>query len=206
MAAQDEFVATFHGRGGHGAAPHLCLDPVLAAAQGLVALQSVVSRAVEPLRAAVVSVGSLHGGSAPNVIPDDARMHGTLRSFDEGVRAVLRRRVAEVLGGVASASGCALEFELRPGFPAVVNDPAAVARVREAAARVVGAARVVELAPMAASEDFAYFLQARPGAFVFVGAGDESKGITAPHHSPAFDIAEEALPRGVELLARLALG
>jgi amidohydrolase len=206
MAAQDEFVARFHGRGGHGAAPHLCVDPVLAAAHGLVALQTIVARAVDPLQAAVVSVGSLHGGTAPNVIPDDAHMHGTLRSFDESVRETLRLRVREVLSGVAAASGCRLEFELRPGFPAVVNDPASVERVRAAAARVVGAERVVELAPMAASEDFAHFLAAVPGAFVFVGAGNPAKGIVAPHHAPAFDIDEDALPRGVELLVRLALG
>jgi amidohydrolase len=206
MAAQDEFVARFHGRGGHGAAPHLCVDPVLAAAQGLVALQTIVARGVDPLQAAVVSVGSLHGGTAPNVIPDDAHMHGTLRSFDEDVRETLRRRTREVLAGVAAAAGCRLEFELRPGFPAVVNDPASVERVRAAAARVVGAERVVELAPLAASEDFAHFLKAVPGAFVFVGAGNPAKGIVAPHHAPAFDIDEDALPRGAELLVRLALG
>ena len=206
MAAQDEFVATLYGRGGHGAAPHLCIDPVLAAAQGVVGLQAVVARSVDPLQAAVVSVGSLHGGTAPNVIPDDARLHGTMRSFDDGVRETLRRRVYEVLDGAASAAGCRLEFELRPGFPAVFNDPRAVERVRSAAARVVGPERVVEAAPMAASEDFAYFLKAVPGAFVFVGAGNAAKGITAPHHAPTFDIDEDALPRGAELLARLALG
>lgn len=205
MAAQDEFVARFVGKGGHGAAPHLCIDPVLAAAQGLVALQSVVARVIDPLEAAVVSVGSLHGGAAPNVIPDEARMHGTLRSFDDEVRRTLRDRVRGVLEGVASSSGCRLEFELRPGFPAVVNHPASVERVRAAAGRVVGPSRVIEPAPMAASEDFAFFLRKVPGAFVFVGAGNEAKGIDAPHHSPRFDIDEEALPRGAELLARIAL-
>ncbi len=206
MAAQDEFTARFVGRGGHGAAPHLCVDPVLAAAQGLVALQAVVARSVDPLEAAVVSVGSLHGGTAPNVIPDDATMHGTLRSFTEEVRGILRRRVPEVLQGAADAVGCRLEFELRPGYPAVVNEPAAVAKVREHAARVVGPERVVESPPMAASEDFAYFLREVPGAFAFVGAGNPARGITAPHHAASFDVDEAALPVGAELLARLALG
>lgn len=205
MAAQDEFTARFLGRGGHGAAPHLSVDPILAAAQGLVALQSVVSRSVPPLETAVVSVGSLHGGTAPNVIPDEAEMHGTLRSFSEEVRELLRARVREVLGGVASAAGCRLDFELRPGFPAVVNSRESVERVRAAAASVVGSDRVVECAPMAASEDFAHFLRAVPGAFVFVGAGNREKGIDAPHHSPRFDIDESALPVGAELLARLVL-
>ena len=205
MAAQDEFVARFVGRGGHGAAPHLCHDPVLAAAQGLVALQSVVSRSVNPLDAAVVSVGSFHGGTAPNVIPDDATMHGTLRSFSEAVRKTLRQRAQEVLEGIADAHGCRVEFDLRPGFPAVVNEAAAVEGVREEARRVVGDAAVIEPAPMPASEDFAFFLREVPGAFVFVGAGNEAKGIEAPHHSPRFDIDEDALPVGAELLARLAL-
>jgi amidohydrolase len=205
MAAQDEFVARMVGRGGHGAAPHLCHDPVLAAAHGLVALQAVVSRSVNPLDAAVVSVGSLHGGTAPNVIPDAATMHGTLRSFSESVRRTLRQRVQEVLEGVGEAHGCRVEFDLRPGFPAVVNEPAAVEAVREEARRVVGEAGLMEPAPMPASEDFAFFLREVPGAFFFVGAGNEEKGIDAPHHSPRFDIDEDALGVGVELLARLAL-
>lgn len=205
MAAQDEFVARFIGRGGHGASPHRCVDPILAAAQGLVAMQAVVARSVDPLEPAVVSVGSLHGGTAPNAIPDEARMHGTLRSLSEEVRAILRRRVREVLEGTAAAAGCRLEFDLRPGYPAVVNDADAAARVREHAARVVGPDRVIESPPMTASEDFAYFLREVPGALVFVGAGNESRGITAPHHAPGFDIDEEALPIGAELLARIAL-
>lgn len=205
MAAQDEFVARFIGRGGHGATPHRCVDPILAAAQGLVAMQSVVARSVDPLEPAVVSVGSFHGGTAPNVIPDDARMHGTLRAFSEEVRAILRGRVREVLEGAAAAARCRLEFELRPGYPAVVNDVVAAARVREHAARVVGPGRVIESPPMTASEDFAYFLREVPGAFVFVGAGNESRGITAPHHAPGFDIDEASLPIGAELLARIAL-
>ncbi len=205
MAAQDEFVARIVGKGGHGAAPHLCNDPVLAAAQGLVALQSVVARSLDPLDAGVVSVGSFHGGAAPNVIPDDARMHGTLRSFSEGVRRTLRSRVRDVLDGVSVAHGCRLEFELRPGFPAVVNDPACVDAVREEASRIVGRDAVIDSPAMLASEDFAFFLREVPGAFVFIGAGNPEKGIEAPHHSPRFDIDERALPIGAELLARLAL-
>jgi amidohydrolase len=206
MAAQDEFVATILGLGGHGAMPHLARDPVLASALAIAALQSIVARSVDPIHPAVVSVGSLHAGSAPNVIPESATMRGTLRSFDEGVREVLRRRVREVLEGTAQAAGCRLEFKLIPGFPAVVNDPAAVARVRRHAASIVGEANVVEPPPMAASEDFAYFLRAKPGAFTFIGAGNAAKQIVAPHHTPQFDIDESALPIGTELLVRIALG
>ena len=206
MAAQDEFVATFVGRGGHGALPHAAIDPVVAASLGVVALQSVVARSVDPIRSAVVTIGSMHAGRAPNVIPDDATMHGTMRSFHEDVRETLRRRVQEVLEGTASASGCRLEYTLYPGFPAVVNDPAAVDALRRHAAEVVGSVHVIEPDPMAAAEDFAYFLKRVPGAFAFIGARNEVAGITAPHHSPRFDIDEAALPIGAELLARVALG
>jgi len=206
MAAQDEFEAKLVGKGGHGALPHDAVDPVLAAAHAIVALQSVVSRSIDPVQPAVLSVGSLHAGSAANVIPDDATLRGTMRSFDDGVRETLRRRVREVLEGCAAAAGCGLEFNLMPGYPAVVNDPAAVARVRRHAAAVVGEGNVVDPAPMAAAEDFAYFLQKVPGAFTFIGAGNVSREIVAPHHSPRFDIDEAALPVGAELLARIALG
>jgi amidohydrolase len=206
MAAQDEFVAAILGKAGHGAMPHEARDPVVAAAQAIVALQSVVARSIDPIQPAVVSVGSLHAGTAANVIPESATMHGTLRSFDEGVRETLRSRVREVLEGTAAAAGCRLEFTLYPGYPAVVNDAAAVERVRRHAALVVGAANVVNPSPMAAAEDFAYFLQQAPGAFAFIGAGNVAKGITAPHHAPHFDIDEAALPIGTELLARIALG
>jgi len=206
MAAQDEFVATLVGKAGHGAMPHEALDPVVAAAQAVVALQSVVARSIDPIHPAVVSVGSLHAGTAPNVIPEATTMQGTLRSFDEGVREILRRRVREVLQGTAAAAGCRLDYTLSPGYPAVVNDPEAVSRVRRHAAVVVGAANVVEPAPMAAAEDFSYFLRQVPGAFAFIGAGNVARGITAPHHAPQFDIDESALPIGTELLARIALG
>jgi amidohydrolase len=206
MAAQDEFTATIIGTGGHGAMPHEARDPIVAAALALVALQSVVARSVDPVQPAVVSVGSLHAGSAPNVIPDSAVMRGTLRSFDDGVRETLRHRVREVLEGTAQASGCRCEFTLLPGYPAVVNDSGAVARVRRHAAIVVGEGNVVDPAPMAAAEDFAYFLRQAPGAFAFIGAGNVAKGIVAPHHANRFDIDEAALPIGAELLVRIALG
>jgi len=205
LAAQDEFRARVLGRGGHGAMPHTAADPIVAAAQCVVALQSIVSREVDPVAPAVVTVGSFHGGSAPNVIPDDVRLEGTLRSFDADVRELLRLRVEELLRSVAAGARCGLEFDLRPGFPAVVNDAGAVRTLWRIAAAVFGESAVHEPAPIAAAEDFAYFLQAKPGAFALLGAGNQERGIDAPHHSPRFDIDEAVLPRGAELLARLAL-
>jgi amidohydrolase len=205
MAAQDEFVATVSGRGGHGAEPHRCRDPLVAAALGIVALQSVVSRAVDPLDPAVVTVGSFHAGSAPNVIPDEASMRGTLRSFRDEVRALLRERVREVLEGTSRAAGCSLRLEILPGYPAVVNDPEAVERFRRAGAVALGPDKVIDSPPLAVSEDFAYFLREVPGAIALLGAGRPGGVDAVPHHSPRFDFDESVLPLGAEILARLAL-
>ena len=205
MAAQDEFTARIRGRAGHGALPHEALDPIVAAAHAVVALQSVVARSVDPVEPAVATVGSFHAGTAPNVIPDEAVLEGTLRSFTDAVRETLRVRVREVLEGTARAHGCLAQLDLRPGYPAVVNAAEPVARVRQAAAAVFGPESVLDTPPLAAAEDFAYFAQRVPAAFVLVGAGNQARGITAPHHSPAFDLDEAVLPLGAELLARLAL-
>ena len=204
-AAQDEFTAWFRGKGGHGAAPHNARDPILAASIGVVAMQSVVSRFVDPLHPAVATVGSMHGGSACNIIPEVVELIGTLRSVDPEVRLLQRERVEEALAGAARSGGCELEFEIRPGYPAVVNDAESVKIVGSVAGKLFGREKVFETPPLAASEDFAYFLQKVPGAFILLGAGNVERGITAPHHSPRFDIDETALPRGAELLAALAM-
>jgi amidohydrolase len=205
MAAVDEFEARIVGRGGHGAMPQDNVDPIVAASQAVLGLQSIVSRNVDPMDSAVVTVGSFRGGSAPNIIPDDVRLLGTMRSFKEATRELLRRRVREVLEAAARGAGCELEFELVCGYPPVINDVRAAELARLAAEQVFGEDNVIEPSPLACAEDFSYYLQERPGVFVFVGAGNREKGITAPHHSANFDIDEAALPRGVELLARLAL-
>lgn len=205
MAATDEFEVRIVGRGGHGAEPHRTRDPIVAAAHAIAQLQSIVARSVDPLDAAVVTVGSLHAGAAPNVIPHEARMSGTLRSFTEPVRETLRLRSREVVENAAAAAGCGAEFTLKPGYCATVNDAAAVDRVRRIATANFGAERVVEGPPMAAGEDFGYFLRERPGAFILLGAGNVEHGIIAPHHAPEFDIDESALAVGTELWVRLAL-
>ncbi len=205
MAAQDSFVARILGTGGHAATPHVTRDPIVAAAYAVTALQTIVSRNVDPIDPAVVSIGSLHAGTVSNIIPAEAILEGTLRSFAEGVRELLKKRAAEVIEYAARANGCRSEFTLKSGYPATVNDAGAVETVRRVAAPVFGAENVIEPRPMAPAEDFSYFLQERPGAFILVGAGNKERGITAPHHSSEFDIDESVLPRGAELLTRLAL-
>jgi amidohydrolase len=205
MAASDEFIADIVGLGGHGAMPQAARDPVVAAAQVVTALQSIVARGVDPTEPAVVTVGSISGGSATNIIPERVRLMGTLRSYSEDVRRLLRRRVDEVLRGTAGAAGCEAEVDIREGFPVLVNDPGAVEAVRREAGRLLGKDKVRDPGLLPASEDFAFFLRERPGALVFLGAGSAEKGITAPHHSPDFDVDEAALPLGAALLARIAL-
>jgi amidohydrolase len=206
FSSADELILRVRGRGGHGAMPHLAVDPVVVAAQIVVALQTLVAREVSPFHPAVVTFGSIHGGGAFNVIADEVELHGTLRAYDPADRELLRRRVGEVARGVAEALRAEAEYEIRGGCPACVNDPAMVELVRAAAAATVGEERVPGGDQrQAASDDMAYFLEAAPGCYFFVGAGDPARGIVAPHHSPRFDIAEASLAIGLETLARATL-
>lgn len=171
----------------------------------MLALQTIVSRNIDPLEPAVVTVGAIRGGGATNVIPDAVELLGTLRSFSEPVRETIRRRVPEILHGIAAAAGCTVDLDLRHGYPATINDPAAADIARRVALGIFGEDHVHEPPPLAAAEDFSYFLRERPGAFVFVGARNAARGIVAPHHAPEFDVDESALHRGAALLAALAL-
>jgi amidohydrolase len=204
MAAVDRLRIVVHGRGGHGGQPHRSADPVLAAAHVVTALQSVVAREVSPLASAVVTIGAIHGGQAFNVIPDEVTLTGTIRCFDEGLRAALRERIRRIAQGVASALQCRAEVEVKAGNPAVVNDARVAAIARRAAARVVGEANVVEPEPTMGGEDMAVYFERVPGCFVFVGSGNRGRGIDQPHHSPRFDFDEESLAIGCEFLLQAA--
>ena len=200
MAAVDRLRIVVRGRGGHGGYPHRSADPVVAAAQVVTALQTVVAREVSPLRSAVVTIGAIHGGQAFNVIPDEVTLTGTVRTFDAELRRSMPERIARIASGVASALQCQAEVEVRPGNPAVVNDPAVAALARRAAARVVGEEGVVEPEPTMGGEDMAVYFERVPGCFVFVGSANAARGLDQPHHSPRFDFDEEALAIGCEFL------
>jgi amidohydrolase len=205
MANSDRFRIVVRGRGGHAAQPHLTVDSVVVASQIVVALQTVVARNVSPLKPAVVTVGSLHAGTTYNVIADTAELKGTLRSFDPETRRLLPARVEVVARAVAESLGATIDWEFLEGYPACVNDPAMATLVREVAGGLIGPENVLQPEPTMGGEDFAYFLQQRPGCFWFVGSRNEERGLTFGHHHPRFDIDEAALPIAIESLTAVAL-
>jgi len=203
MASIDCFDARIGGRGTHGALPHEGIDPVLAAAQTVVALQGIVSRNVDPRRAAVLSVTKLNAGHAHNVIPEAADLSGTLRALDPSVRALLKRRLADVVSATAAAYGASADVKFVFENPPVVNDSDAVALAASAAASLVGDAAVdADAEPVLASEDFAVMLERRPGCYVFIGNGDGPSGCAI--HDPSYDFNDEILTLGASYWVRVA--
>ncbi len=205
MAAADKFDLKFTGKGGHGAYPHLSVDPIVAASQFVTSVQSIVSREVSPLDSAVITVGKFSSGDVFNVIPENAVLFGTVRTLKEETRSKVRKRIEEIARGIGAAFRVKCEFNYENGYPVLINDESMVELVRKAGKETVGAGNVLEVEPSMGGEDMAYYLQKAKGAFYFVGASNEKKGITAPHHSPYFDIDEDALPIGVEMPVRTVL-
>jgi amidohydrolase len=200
MAAAEKWDCTVQGRGGHGALPHQTVDPIVATAQIVTALQTVVSRNVSPLETAVVSVGSVHGGNAFNIIPAQVEMSGTIRTYSPQVREEVLQRVREVIEGVASACGAATELQFTPLTPAVINDADVASVVRAAAEAVVGPENVSSGERTMGSEDAAFFIQEVPGCYFFLGSANAERGLDAPHHNPRFDFDESALSPGVAVI------
>ncbi len=202
MANADEFLIKVQGRGGHGSMPQDSVDSVLVAAEIVTSLQSVVSRSVRPLDPAVVSVGEIRGGTGFNIIAQETILKGTYRSFSETTRSLIEQRIREISHGICAAHGALCQVDCRRGYPAVVNSKRGVEILRAAAARVVGEKRVLEPEQSLGGEDFGYYLQKVPGAFLFLGATPVQP---YPHHHPNFDFAEEAMETGVEILVQAIL-
>ncbi len=202
MAATDEITITVIGTGGHGALPHVSVDPILAASQLVVNLQSIVSRNVDPLKSAVVTIGKFEGGFAHNIIPSQAVLKGTVRTFDRDLQSMIEGRVGEIVENTCRTFGAKGLLNYQHGYPAVMNDESMTNLVLEVAAKALGPDKIVRIDPVMGGEDFAYYLQQVPGAFLFFGMGD---GTRYPHHHPGFDIDEKALPQAVLLLTSLVL-
>jgi len=202
MASSSVFTITVEGRGGHGAAPHLCTDPILAAAQIVVALQSIVSRNTDPHDSIVVSIGAFNAGTTFNVIPERAVLKGTVRSYDTPSHRMVYRRILEMATHTASAYGCKATMETVAIVAAVVNAEEPTAVVRAAAEDVLGEGSVLQHRTMAA-EDMGFILQEIPGCYFFVGCSN-GHATSYPHHHPRFDFDERAMIDGVAIMARAA--
>jgi len=204
MTSADKLNITVTGRGGHGANPHSAIDPVVAAAQVVTALQTLVSRETHPLKSAVLSITMLKAGTAFNIIPDTVEMTGTLRCFDADLRKSLLASLQRTAEGIASALRCTAAVTNEFLTPAVLNDPAVTALARDVAAEVVGADKVVEWEPLTGSDDLAYFWERVPGCYAFVGSGRADGAPSPAGHNAKFDIDESAMEIGTEFLVRAA--
>jgi amidohydrolase len=205
MASPDACYVTIQGKGGHAAAPHRSIDPIVIGAQIVNALQTIVSRNVDPIESCVVTVGKFQAGEAFNVIPDTAELGMTIRTLTPEMRDLAEERVKAVITGVAEAGGATVQVNYIRGYPATVNNNAAAAIVAEAATGVVGEENVIAVPPSMGGEDYAYFLLERPGAMFQVGSKNEEKGLVWAHHHPRFDIDEESLAIGLETMAATVL-
>ncbi|MFI4916437.1 MAG: M20 family metallopeptidase, partial [Phycisphaerales bacterium JB060] len=208
MASTDDFDVRIVGRGGHAAMPHLATDPIVAASAVVTALQTLASRSVNPCDAGVVTVGQFEAGTANNIIPDNARLVGTIRALTGQTRAILGERFHSVVESTAAAHGCTAEIDWQPGYPVTSNDGACAAHVLDVARRILGE-HAVEIVPEASmgGEDFSYYGHHVPTCFFLLGLLGEDADIehTPLLHQPGFDFNDEALPVGVRMMCELAL-
>jgi len=201
MASTDDFEITVRGKGTHGALPHGGIDPVPIAARIVEGIQMIRSRMINPVKPLVITVGTIHGGTAVNVIPDEVTMSGTIRCLDHDTRKEIPHLMERMITETARASGGDAEFRLTAGYPPVINEERSTAFARDAAADILGADNLVEIPePVMGGEDFAFYLQEIPGTFLRLGVGDRP-----PLHNSSYDFNDEAIPYGIRLLAGLAV-
>ena len=200
MAATAEFVITVKGRGGHAAMPHGTVDPVVIASQMVTALQTIASRSVDPIDSVVVSVTKFHAGDAFNIIPEKAELAGTVRTLRTEVNSLAEERMRSICAGIAAAHGATVDVDYDSNYPVTYNDHDEADFAGTVATAIAGEANVkLGMAPVMGGEDFSYMLQARPGAFIFIGNGD-----TANLHNPAYDFNDEVIPHGISYWVKLA--
>ncbi|MEM7103179.1 MAG: M20 family metallopeptidase [Bacteroidota bacterium] len=205
MASADELYVTVTGRGGHGALPQDCIDPVVIAAHLITAIQQLVSRQSDPTMPTVVSFGKVIANGATNVIPNEVKMEGTFRTFDENWRNEAHKRMVKLATSIAESMGGKCDFFIKRGYPFLFNNEALAAKVKERAIAYLGRENVVDLPIRMTAEDFSYFSHEIPGVFYRLGTGNVEKGITSPVHTNTFDIDESSLELSTGLMAWLAL-
>lgn len=206
MASSDELYLTIRGRGGHGAMPQECIDPIVIAAHIIVALQQVVSRGADPAIPTVLTLGKINSiGGATNIIPDEVKIEGTFRTLDEKWRKEAQKRMKRVAKGIAESMGGECIFTIEHGYPVLKNEPELTKRVKSQMIEFCGAENVVDLPLRMTSEDFAYFSQTMPACFYRLGTGNRARGITSGLHTDTFDIEESSLELSIGLMAWLAI-
>jgi len=206
MAGAELFTVKLTGKGGHGAAPHLTIDPIVAASQIVTALQSITARNIAPLQSAVVSVTTIHSGTTFNVIPQEAGLTGTIRTFDLDVREKVLERFEQIVRGVGEAMGCQIEIEVKRVTPAVINNDAIAGKVQETAHQLLSDSTIDTSSYMTmGAEDMAFMQEKVPGCYFFIGSNNKEKHLDYGHHHPKFDFDEEALVRGTALMAAAAM-
>lgn len=193
MAAVDKFTITIQGKGGHGARPQDSIDPIVIGTEVVQSLQKIVSRRVDPLKSAVVTIGMFQAGVAFNVIPDKAKIEGTVRTFDEDVRNAVEKEIHSIVAGITSANQAEYELDYLRGYPALYNHVEETKTVQEILKDVFDEDGVIALRPSMGAEDFAYFLKEKRGTYFKVGSRNQDEGTHYPHHHPKFDIDERAL-------------
>lgn len=204
-AASNPFAVTLRGRGSHGAKPHLGADVIVAGAQIVTALQTISSRRTSPTEPVVVTVGSFHSGEAGNVLPEEARFTGILRTMGGAARERVKTDFRAIVSGIAAGMGVEADIEIFESYPGCINDPAVTSLLTSSARKVLGAENVLEQdAPTLGTDDFGYFCDAAPGCYYYIGVGNEAKGWTYPNHNPHFAADPEALPLAAAVEAQAA--
>jgi len=205
MASPDSFTITIKGRGGHGSMPHQTVDALLVGSQVVTALHTIISRNIDPLEQAVLSIGSFKSGDTFNIIPDTATLIGTVRSFTMEIKKIVFDRMEQIVSGICLAAGATFQIEKNLGFPPVINNPQIAEVFANASVETLGAENTLTIDPVMGGEDFSVYLEKVPGAFIFIGTGNKDKGIIYPQHHPKFDIDEKALAYGTEIMVRTAM-
>jgi len=204
LAAVDQFIFKIHGKQGHGASPHLSIDPIVMAAQAIMKFQTIRSRTLNPLQPSVITVGIVRGGERFNIIPGEVYLEGTVRTYDPDVRDLVEQRMNQILDGITGMDGGSYELDYQRGTPATINDPELARHMLPTVERVVGAENLIELDPTMGGEDFAIFANEVPGFFFRLGMvkpGTTSGG----HHTPTFRADDSSIPVGIRVMSNLLL-
>ncbi|MEM4098066.1 MAG: amidohydrolase [Candidatus Micrarchaeaceae archaeon] len=205
LASADMFNAMIIGKGGHAASPHMAVDPIVISARIIETLQTIASREIDPLESVVITIGSINGGSAPNVIPERVELRGTIRTLNNEIRNTMEQRLKRIFDGITRSSNATFDLRYIYGYPATINDKKVTEIVKESLSNLFGADTIVEVKPTLAGEDFSYYLQRTPGTYLVLGLYNEKLGYIYPTHNPKFNLNENILPIGAAALVESAL-